>query len=134
MASLKALTCKTWGSAFSLWNLGASFKQSFEQPCSCLYENAFHPLKALFTISVSPPSGAAPCLPVSCNCVDSMQIWDTRAQDCVALFDVHEDFVADFEYVPASHHLLAASGDGTLSVCNLRKNKVNNHRFLRCFC
>jgi WD40 repeat protein len=60
-----------------------------------------------------------------------MQIWDTRAQDCVALFDVHEDFVADFEYVPTSHHLLAASGDGTLSVCNLRKNKVNNHRFLR---
>ncbi|KAL2643045.1 hypothetical protein R1flu_010632 [Riccia fluitans] len=55
----------------------------------------------------------------------TIKIWDTRQNSCVGTFDTHEDFIADMEYVPASHQLLSASGDGTLSVCNLRRMKVD---------
>ncbi|BBN03233.1 WD repeat-containing protein 55 [Marchantia polymorpha subsp. ruderalis] len=55
----------------------------------------------------------------------TIKIWDTRQNSCVGTFDTHEDFIADMEYVPASHQLLGASGDGTLSLCNLRRMKVD---------
>ncbi|CAM6097275.1 unnamed protein product [Calypogeia fissa] len=55
----------------------------------------------------------------------TIKIWDTRQNTCCGTFNTHQDFVADMEYVPQTHQLLAASGDGTLSVCNLRRNKVD---------
>ncbi|CAL1373899.1 unnamed protein product [Linum trigynum] len=53
-----------------------------------------------------------------------MKVWDTRQRTCCNSFTAHEDYVSDMTYVPDSGKLLGTSGDGTLSVCNLRSNKV----------
>eukprot|EP00897_Mesotaenium_endlicherianum_P002095 jgi/Mesen1/1913/ME000143S00957 len=46
----------------------------------------------------------------------TVKIWDTREQACSSTYSVHEDFISDMEYAAPSQHLLACSGDGTLSV------------------
>ncbi|KAG0503486.1 hypothetical protein HPP92_003558 [Vanilla planifolia] len=53
-----------------------------------------------------------------------IKVWDTRDHNCCNSFDAHEDYISDMTYVLGSRQLLATSGDGTLSVCSLRKNKV----------
>ncbi|XP_078438345.1 transducin family protein / WD-40 repeat family protein [Wolffia australiana] len=53
-----------------------------------------------------------------------IKVWDTRARTCCNSFSVHEDYISDMTFVPASMNILATSGDGTLSVNDLRKNKV----------
>ncbi|KAJ6801703.1 WD repeat-containing protein 55 [Iris pallida] len=59
-----------------------------------------------------------------------VKVWDTRERACCNTFDADEvlvsetTYISDMTYVPASMQLLATSGDGILSVCNLRKNKV----------
>nr|AIZ68147.1 WD repeat-containing protein 55 [Ornithogalum saundersiae] len=64
--------------------------------------------------------------------VGCIKVWDTRQRSCCNSFDADEDlvseaaFISDMTYVPDSMQLLASSGDGTLSVCSLRKNKVQN--------
>lgn len=61
-----------------------------------------------------------------------IKVWDTRQRSCCNTFDADEDlvseptFISDMTYVPDSMQLLASSGDGTLSVCSLRKNKVQH--------
>ncbi|KAJ8751257.1 hypothetical protein K2173_016438 [Erythroxylum novogranatense] len=53
-----------------------------------------------------------------------IKVWDTRQQSCCNSFSAHEDYVSDMTFASDSSKLLATSGDGTLSVCNLRSNKV----------
>lgn len=53
-----------------------------------------------------------------------IKVWDTRERSCCNSFDVHEDYISDMTFASDAMKLLATSGDGTLSVCNLRRNKV----------
>lgn len=53
-----------------------------------------------------------------------VKVWDTRQRSCCNTFSVHEEYISDMTYAADSHKLVATSGDGTLSVCNMRSNKV----------
>lgn len=59
-----------------------------------------------------------------------VKVWDTRERTCCNTFDADEElvseatYISDMDYDPTSMQILASSGDGTLSVCSLRKNKV----------
>lgn len=53
-----------------------------------------------------------------------IKVWDTRQRSCCNTFNAHEDYVSNMTFVPDQMKLLGASGDGTLSVCNLRSNKI----------
>ncbi|KAK9922102.1 hypothetical protein M0R45_030583 [Rubus argutus] len=53
-----------------------------------------------------------------------IKVWDTRQRSCCNSFDAHEDYISDMTFSADSMKLLGTSGDGTLSVCNLRRNKV----------
>ncbi|KAF9613107.1 hypothetical protein IFM89_005586 [Coptis chinensis] len=53
-----------------------------------------------------------------------IKVWDTRQRTCCNSFDAHEEYISDMTYAADSLKLLGTSGDGTLSVCSLRKNKV----------
>ncbi|CAN6486734.1 unnamed protein product [Victoria cruziana] len=55
-----------------------------------------------------------------------IKVWDTRQNTCCKSFNAHEEYITDMIFVPSSMQLLATSGDGTLSVCNLHKNKVQS--------
>lgn len=55
----------------------------------------------------------------------TIKVWDTRQNSCCNKFKAHDDYISDMEFVPDTMQLLGTSGDGTLSVCNLRKNKVH---------
>ncbi|KAL5545989.1 hypothetical protein UlMin_005676 [Ulmus minor] len=50
-----------------------------------------------------------------------IKVWDTRQRSCCGTYQAHEDYVSDMTFVPDAMKLLGTSGDGTLSVCNLRK-------------
>ncbi|KAL6494680.1 WD domain repeat-containing protein 55 [Orobanche gracilis] len=51
-------------------------------------------------------------------------VWDTRQRSCCNSFSVHEEYISDMTFASDSMKLIGTSGDGTLSVCNLRSNKV----------
>ncbi|KAK2404014.1 WD repeat-containing protein [Trifolium repens] len=53
-----------------------------------------------------------------------IKVWDIRERSCCNSFDAHEDYISDITFASDAMKLLATSGDGTLSVCNLRRNKV----------
>ncbi|XP_021726284.1 WD repeat-containing protein 55-like [Chenopodium quinoa] len=53
-----------------------------------------------------------------------VKLWDTRQQSCCHTFQVHEEYISDMTFASDSLRLLATSGDGTLSVCSIRSNKV----------
>ncbi|XP_023918733.2 WD repeat-containing protein 55 [Quercus suber] len=53
-----------------------------------------------------------------------IKVWDTRQRTCCNTFAAHQEYVSDMCYASDSMKLLGTSGDGTLSVCNLRRNKV----------
>ncbi|KAK3414752.1 WD repeat-containing protein 55 [Eucalyptus grandis] len=53
-----------------------------------------------------------------------IKVWDTRQRSCCNTFSAHEDFISDMTFASDSMKLVVTSGDGTLSVCNLRSNKV----------
>lgn len=53
-----------------------------------------------------------------------IKVWDTRQRSSLGSFNAHEDYISDMNLVSDSMKLLATSGDGTLSVCNLRTYKV----------
>lgn len=55
-----------------------------------------------------------------------IKVWDTRQRACCNSFHAHEDYISDIAFVPGTMQLLGTSGDGTLSVCSLRKNKVQS--------
>ncbi|XP_058723829.1 WD repeat-containing protein 55-like isoform X1 [Vicia villosa] len=53
-----------------------------------------------------------------------IKVWDTRERSCCNSFEAHEDYISDITFSSDAMKLLATSGDGTLSDCNLRRNKV----------
>ncbi|KAG6743165.1 hypothetical protein POTOM_054111 [Populus tomentosa] len=55
-----------------------------------------------------------------------VKVWDTRQRSCCNSFNVHDDYVSDMTFASDSMKLLSTSGDGTLSVCNLRTNKIQS--------
>ncbi|XP_038905147.1 WD repeat-containing protein 55 [Benincasa hispida] len=54
-----------------------------------------------------------------------IKVWDTRQRSCCSSFKAHKDYISDMTYSSDSMKLLATSGDGSLSVCNLRRNKIH---------
>lgn len=61
-----------------------------------------------------------------CTAADSgeLKLWDTRQQAAAATHQAHTDFVTDLAVEPGKLCLLSVSGDGCLSVLDLRANKV----------
>ncbi|WOK97085.1 WD repeat-containing protein 55 [Canna indica] len=55
-----------------------------------------------------------------------IKVWDTRQHACCNTFHAHEDYISDITFAPDTMQLLGTSGDGTLSLCSLRKNKVQS--------
>ncbi|KAJ4811229.1 WD repeat-containing protein 55 [Rhynchospora pubera] len=55
-----------------------------------------------------------------------IKVWDTRQHACCNSFDAHEDYVSDLTFMPDTMQILGTSGDGTLSVCSIKKNKVQS--------
>ncbi|KAG8368880.1 hypothetical protein BUALT_Bualt15G0092600 [Buddleja alternifolia] len=53
-----------------------------------------------------------------------IKVWDIQYRSCCNSFNVHEDVISDMTFASDSMKLIGTSGDGTLSVCNLRSNKV----------
>jgi WD repeat-containing protein 55 len=53
-----------------------------------------------------------------------VKVWDVRTRRAVMEFHEHTDFISDFEVHPDGMHLLATSGDCTLSVMDLRQQKL----------
>ncbi|CAM9783246.1 unnamed protein product [Ectocarpus sp. 12 AP-2014] len=53
-----------------------------------------------------------------------IKLWDTRAKNEVAKFDVNEDFISAFATNEESDKLLATSGDATLAVFDLRQKRL----------
>lgn len=53
-----------------------------------------------------------------------IKLWDSRQSEAVASFDAHQEFVSDLALHDQDHCLLSVSGDGTLSVIDLKLNKV----------
>lgn len=54
----------------------------------------------------------------------AIKLWDTRARESCGSFSPHTDYVSDLTLHDGSGTLLATSGDGTLSVNDLRTLKV----------
>ncbi|KAH6773115.1 transducin family protein / WD-40 repeat family protein [Perilla frutescens var. hirtella] len=53
-----------------------------------------------------------------------IKVWDTRQRSCCNTYHVHEEYISDITFASDSMKLIGTSGDGTLSVSNLRSNKV----------
>ncbi|KAK6915233.1 WD40 repeat, partial [Dillenia turbinata] len=53
-----------------------------------------------------------------------IKVWDTRQRSNCNTFKAHEEYISDITYASDSMRLLGTSGDGTLSVYDIRKNKV----------
>lgn len=53
-----------------------------------------------------------------------IKVWDTRQRSCSSSFNAHEEYISDITFAADSMKLLATSGDGSLSVCNLRSSKI----------
>ena len=47
-----------------------------------------------------------------------------RQKEATAQLDVHTDFISDLKDHPTEQCLIAVSGDGTLSISDLRTGKV----------
>ncbi|KAG9102703.1 WD repeat-containing protein jip5, partial [Ceratobasidium sp. 392] len=53
-----------------------------------------------------------------------IKLWDPRQQTSVRSYTHHQDFISDFLWLEDKKHLVATSGDGTLSVLDVRSNKT----------
>ncbi|KAJ7248567.1 WD40-repeat-containing domain protein [Mycena haematopus] len=53
-----------------------------------------------------------------------IKLWDPRQQQAVRTHKHHFDYITDLLWLPDKHHLLATSGDGTLSVMDVRSKKT----------
>ncbi|KAI5683901.1 hypothetical protein M9H77_05129 [Catharanthus roseus] len=53
-----------------------------------------------------------------------IKVWDTRQRSCSHSFNAHEEYISDLTFASDSMKLIGTSGDGTLSVCNLRSSKI----------
>lgn len=69
-------------------------------------------------------------LPVDDNAIASgdedglLKTWDLRTKSSTREFSEHTDFISDLVYYEAENCLLAVSGDGTLSINDLKSGKV----------
>ncbi|XP_068501150.1 WD repeat-containing protein 55-like [Phaseolus vulgaris] len=57
-----------------------------------------------------------------------IKVWDTRTRSRCNYFNVHESYISDMTFISGEMKLLTISGDGTLGVCNLRTNTVQEAR------
>ncbi|KAG9078534.1 WD repeat-containing protein jip5 [Ceratobasidium sp. UAMH 11750] len=53
-----------------------------------------------------------------------IKLWDPRQQSSVRSYTHHQDFISEFLWLDDKKHLVATSGDGTLSVLDVRSNKT----------
>ncbi|XP_062514519.1 WD repeat-containing protein 55-like [Corticium candelabrum] len=53
-----------------------------------------------------------------------VKVWDTRTYETVMEFTENEDFISELVIDKTGKTLLAASGDGTLSVLNMRRSRL----------
>ncbi|KZV91367.1 WD40 repeat-like protein [Exidia glandulosa HHB12029] len=53
-----------------------------------------------------------------------IKLWDTRNMSEVRAYKQHFDFISDFLWLEDKKHLVATSGDGTLSVMDVRASKT----------
>jgi len=66
----------------------------------------------------------AECLVATGDDDGAVKLWDLRQRASGAQFHPHVDFVSDICHEASSQSLLASSGDGTLSVLDLRAGRV----------
>ncbi|KAF8336578.1 WD40 repeat-like protein, partial [Cantharellus anzutake] len=52
-----------------------------------------------------------------------VKLWDERKKDEIRAYTHHFDFISDFLWLEDKRQLVATSGDGTLSVMDIRSNK-----------
>ncbi|KAI0340452.1 WD40 repeat-like protein [Trametopsis cervina] len=52
-----------------------------------------------------------------------VKLWDPRQPDAVNTYNHHFDFISDFLWLEDKKHLVCTSGDGTLSVLDVRSKK-----------
>ncbi len=71
-------------------------------------------------------AAAGPHLTASGDEGGALKLWDARQAAAAAAIEAHSDYVADLAHHPAEHALLSVSGDGTLAVVDLRRNKVRH--------
>ncbi|TBU52287.1 WD40 repeat-like protein [Dichomitus squalens] len=53
-----------------------------------------------------------------------IKLWDPRKQEAVRKYTHHSDFISDFMWLDDKKQLVATSGDGTLSVMDIRSKKL----------
>ncbi|GAB2232757.1 hypothetical protein Drorol1_Dr00011811 [Drosera rotundifolia] len=56
-----------------------------------------------------------------------IKVLDTRQRSCCNKFNAHVEYISDMTFASDPMKFIATSGDGTLSVCNLRRDKVQSH-------
>jgi WD40 repeat protein len=61
-----------------------------------------------------------------------VQVWDVRQQASVLQFEEHADFLSDLLYREHDHSLACTSGDGYLSVLDLRRGRLEARARCRC--
>ncbi|KAI8989141.1 WD40 repeat-like protein [Trametes punicea] len=54
-----------------------------------------------------------------------IKLWDPRKSEAVRRYTQHFDFISDFLWLDDKKQLVATSGDGTLSVMDVRSKKMN---------
>ncbi|KZP15864.1 WD40 repeat-like protein [Athelia psychrophila] len=52
-----------------------------------------------------------------------VKLWDTRTPEMIREYTHHYDFISDFMWIQDKKHLVVTSGDGTLSVLDVRNKK-----------
>ncbi len=53
-----------------------------------------------------------------------VSFWDSRQSDAIAVLEPHSDYVSDFYHHTSENALLSVSGDGTLSLIDIRTRKI----------
>jgi len=54
----------------------------------------------------------------------TVKLWDPRRSECVRTYSHHIDYITDFLWLDDTKHLAASSGDGTLSVIDVRSKSA----------
>ncbi|WVR03194.1 hypothetical protein IAU60_000185 [Kwoniella sp. DSM 27419] len=52
-----------------------------------------------------------------------IKLWDPRQPEAIRSYNQHFDYISDFTYFEDKRQLVSTSGDGTLSVIDIRSNK-----------
>ncbi|KAF7343469.1 Protein monoubiquitination-related protein [Mycena venus] len=61
---------------------------------------------------------------------DDNGLWDPRQQEAIRAHKQHFDYITDFLWLPDKHHLLATSGDGTLSTAPFAQSEDQEDELL----